>query len=200
MNGFALLWSKTLDSSLWINESKETRLVFVTLMMMKDSDGIVQSSVVGLANRARVTMAECKAALKVLLSPDKDDTSKVDNGRRIREVPGGWQLVNHDLYRFSTEAKREFWRTQKAEQRARAAGAMPELLDPGDESEESKLERITKVKTKIAIEEAAAEEVRKKFNPGYDQDKEKPKFKLKPGDTIKAYCGRQVYEKTPQKS
>lgn len=119
MNGFALLWSKILDSSIWITGSKETRLVWIAILAMKDKDGKIQSSVVGLADRAKVRPEECRAALKVLLSPDPDDTSKVDDGRRIREIPGGWVVVNHDLYRFSTEAKREFWRQQKEDQRKR---------------------------------------------------------------------------------
>lgn len=121
MNGFALLWGKTLDSSLWIKESKETRLVWMTMLMMKNSSGIIQASVVGLADRAKVSIEECRESLMVLLSPDEDDTSKVEEGRRIREIPGGWEIVNHDLYRFSTEAKREFWRTSKAEQRQKKA-------------------------------------------------------------------------------
>lgn len=108
-----------LFSSLWVSESKETRLVWVTLLMLKNSEGIIQASVVGLADAAKVSPDECKEALRVLLSPDPDDTSKVEEGRRIREVPGGWQIVNHDQYRFSTEAKREFWKQQKAEQRAK---------------------------------------------------------------------------------
>ncbi len=119
MTGFALLWSKILYSSLWVNESKETRLVWITLLALKNSEGIIQASVVGLADAAKVSPDECKKALKVLLSPDPNDTSKVENGRRIREIPGGWQIVNHDLYRFSTEAKREHWRALKAEERAR---------------------------------------------------------------------------------
>lgn len=120
MNGFSLLWNKILESSLWVQESKETRLVWITMLAMKNVDGVVQASVVGLADRAKVSPDECRAALKVLLSPDPNDTSKVEGGRRIREVPGGWQVVNHDLYRFSTEAKREFWRQTKAEQRKKA--------------------------------------------------------------------------------
>lgn len=114
---FALLWGKILESSIWVKESKETRLVWITLLAMKNSDGIVQASVIGLADRAKVSPEECRGALEVFLSPDLDDTSKIEGGRRIREVPGGWQIVNHDLYRFSTEAKREFWRISKAEQR-----------------------------------------------------------------------------------
>lgn len=112
-----MLWAKTLDSSVWRRENKETRLVWITLLMMKDSEGIVQSSRVGLADRARVSDGECEEALRVLIAPDLKDTSGVQEGRRIREVPGGWQIVNHDMYRFSTEAKREFWRQEKAKQR-----------------------------------------------------------------------------------
>lgn len=117
MTGFTLLWSKILDSSIWIKGSKETRLVWITLLAMKDYQGRISSSVVGLADRAKVSEDECRKALRVLLAPDPDDTSKVEAGRRIREVQGGWEIINHDFYRFSTEAKREFWRQQKAEQR-----------------------------------------------------------------------------------
>ena len=121
MSGFTLLWSKTLYSSLWVKESKETKLVWFTLLMLKNSEGIIQASLVGLADAAKVTLDECKEAVRVLSSPDEDDTSKVQEGRRILEIPGGWQIVNHDLYRFSTEAKREFWKAQKAEQREKEA-------------------------------------------------------------------------------
>ena len=118
MNGFALLWGKILDSSIWVKESKETRLVWITMLAMKNADGMIFASVIGLADRAKVSADECRTALQIFLSPDPEDTSKVEDGRRIREVQGGWQIINHDLYRFSTEAKREFWRQQKAEQRA----------------------------------------------------------------------------------
>lgn len=120
MSGFALLWGKILDSSIWIKESKETRLVWVTMLAMKDFKGQIQSSVVGLADRAKVSPDECREALRIFMAPDPDDTSKVEDGRRIREIPGGgWEIINHDLYRFSTEAKRELWRQEKAQQRAK---------------------------------------------------------------------------------
>ena len=99
-------------------ESKETRLVWITMLAMKDSEGRVIAAPKALAWRARVNDAECSAALEVFKSPDPESTSKIEEGRRIREIPGGWQIINHELYRFSTEAKREFWRNQKREQRA----------------------------------------------------------------------------------
>jgi hypothetical protein len=73
-----------------------------------------------LADAAKITPDECRKSLKALMSPDPDSTSKDHEGRRIVEVPEGWQIVNSDLYRFSTEAKRACWAQDKAEQRARA--------------------------------------------------------------------------------
>src|SRR5947209_19142397 len=117
--GFTLLWSKTLYSSLWINASKEAKLLFFTLLMMKDSDGVIISSLPGFVNMSKLTFGEVESALVELLSKDDFDSSGVEGGIRIRKIQGGWQIVNHDLYRFSTEAKREFWKAQKAEQRAK---------------------------------------------------------------------------------
>ena len=118
---FALFWGKMLDSSVWRRESKETRLVWVTMLMMKDQEGRIQSSVIGLADRARVTLEECQEALRIFLSPDDLDSSGVEEGRKIRVIQGGWEIVNNDLYRFSTVERREFWRQAKEAQRAKKA-------------------------------------------------------------------------------
>jgi hypothetical protein len=117
--GFTLLWSKTLGSSIWL-EPSATRIVWFTLMMLKDQNGFVRGgSINALAHIARVTPKECATALETFLAPDKDSSSQNEDGRRIRKVQGGWQLINHEEYRYSTEARREFWRQQKAEQRTR---------------------------------------------------------------------------------
>jgi len=116
--GFALFWSKMLDSTVWL-ESGPTRLVWITMLLLKDQHGIVKGFVPKtLANRARVSHEECLKALETFMSPDPDSQSKVDEGRRIREVPGGWFIINHEEYRFSTEAKKAFWRQEKADQRS----------------------------------------------------------------------------------
>ena len=93
-------------------------MAWITLLAMKDADGVVKAARSALAYRARVSDEECAKALQVLASPDPQSMTKDNEGRRIKEVPGGWLVLNHELYRFSTEAKREFWRQQKAEQRA----------------------------------------------------------------------------------
>lgn len=115
---FCLLWSKTLQSSLWINGTKEDKLLWFTILMMKDKDGMVLCSLIGLADAAKLKKSECEESLAKFMDPDADDTSGVNEGRRLRKVQGGWQVVNHEHYRFSTEAKREFERLKKQEQRA----------------------------------------------------------------------------------
>jgi hypothetical protein len=66
---------------------------------MADIHGHVFASVGGLARRAQVTREDCETALAVLLSPDPDDRSGVEEGRRIRVIDRGWQIVNHGHYR-----------------------------------------------------------------------------------------------------
>lgn len=103
-----------------------------------------------MADRAKVSDDECRKALKVLLSPDPYDTSKVEEGRRIREIPGGWEVINHDFYRFSTEAKREFWRVTKAEQRRRAEMEQDPNFKDAKAAEYQKRRKPGKRSTKLA--------------------------------------------------
>jgi hypothetical protein len=119
LGSFSLLWSKILRSSLWIEESKETKILWITMLALKDKNGQIIMGIVGLKDASKLTLDEVKASLAVLLAPDPNDHSGVENGRRLREIPGGWEIVNHDLYRFSTAEKREFWKQQKAEYRAK---------------------------------------------------------------------------------
>lgn len=129
---FCLLWSKTLQSSLWLNGTKEDKLLWFTILMMKDKNGMVACSLLGLVDQSKLSRSECEVSLAKFLAPDKDDTSGVDEGRKLRKVQGGWQVVNHDNYRFSTEAKREFERLKKQEERARSKH------EPAPEHENSK--------------------------------------------------------------
>lgn len=146
--GFVLLWSTILDSSVWMQDAP-TRLVWITMLAMKDADGVVKASVPGLAHRARVALDECRTALAIFASPDPDSTSRVEEGRRIKEVPGGWFVINHEMYRFSSDERREAWRQQKAEQRAKKAAAEPgkrkeKLYGTPKTFEEKRQERLEK--------------------------------------------------------
>ncbi len=90
------------------------------MLLLKDKNGIVpKSSIHGLAHTANVLPEECQAALDKFLAPDAKSGSQVEEGRRIRDTPDGWQIINHEEYQFSTEAKRLAWAEHKQMQRER---------------------------------------------------------------------------------
>lgn len=108
MQGFIKLFGSILDSTVW-KESKETRLVWITMLAMADRDGVINASVPGLAYRAGVTIDECLAAIEVFKSNDPWSRTKDHDGKRIVDVDGGWQLLNYFKYRemMSYENQRE---------------------------------------------------------------------------------------------
>lgn len=122
---FALLWAKTLQSSIWL-ESPATRIVWITLLMLKDKNGIVSGgSIPGLAHAANVTVGECAQALEKFMAPDPHSSTADNDGRRIEKVADGWRLLNHEKYQYSSEQKRLWWKEQKREQRRRQLEKMP---------------------------------------------------------------------------
>lgn len=98
-----------------------TRIVWITLLAMKNQHGVVEASIPGLATLARVPVAQVRLAIENLKAPDPDSRSKVEEGRRIRDVDGGWYVINHDKYRrmLSAEDRREYLRIKQAEYRAK---------------------------------------------------------------------------------
>lgn len=104
-----------LESTVW-RESHQTLRVWMTLLAMKNPHGEVRSSIPGLADRARVTLAECETALGRFLSPDPYSRTKDFEGRRIQEIDGGWYVINHDKYRELDDPDE---RKAKAAERAR---------------------------------------------------------------------------------
>ena len=69
MTGFTKLFGSIVASTIW-RESKEVKIVWITMLALKNKNHIVEASLPGLADLARVTIDECKEALKVLSKPD----------------------------------------------------------------------------------------------------------------------------------
>lgn len=113
MKTWTPLYSSILNSTVW-SESKEVRLLWITMLAMKDKDGFVESSLVGLAKQAGLTFDETKVAILVLESPDEKSTSMQEfEGRRVKQVEGGWMVLNHFKYRDEMSKMRQ--RVQQAE-------------------------------------------------------------------------------------
>lgn len=120
MAGYTKLFNSILASTIW-EADMPTRIVWITLLAMADKHGIAEGSVPGLATFARVSLPQCRAALKALQEPDPDSRSHEKDGRRIEVIEGGWRLINHGKYRakLGEDERREYLRVKQAEHRAR---------------------------------------------------------------------------------
>jgi hypothetical protein len=110
---FTKLFSSITESTVWC-EPSDIRIVWITMLAMSDRHGRVWGSIPGLANRAQVPVESARIALQVFLSPDPDSRTKDHDGRRIREIDGGWALLNHGKYRaIRDEEERKAYKAAK---------------------------------------------------------------------------------------
>lgn len=122
---FTKLWASILESSIW-SEPVENRVVWITMLTMSDRNGFVGASVDGLARRANVSIDAVRAALATFQQPDPNSRNKDNDGRRVEEVPRGWHILNYTYFRDlrDEQARMEYERARKADQRRRAAQPM----------------------------------------------------------------------------
>jgi hypothetical protein len=106
MIGYTKLHSSILASTIW-RQSHTTRIVWITLLALANKDGVVEASVAGLADLAKVTISEAISALIYLTSCDPDSRTTEFGGKRIQEVDGGWVILNYRKYRGDREPR---WR------------------------------------------------------------------------------------------
>lgn len=93
------LFTKILDSSIWL-EPTPTRIVWVTLLAAMDEVGFARfASLKNVAHRARVSLEEAETAIHMLESPDPDSSDPDHAGRRLERVPGGWVVLNAHKHR-----------------------------------------------------------------------------------------------------
>lgn len=119
---YTKLHQSILTSTVWL-ENNSTRIVWITLLALADKNGEVESGIPGLASISRVTLPECIAAIETFLAPDKFSRTTDDDGRRIVEIEGGWQILNHEKYRLkaSQDERRKRDRDRQRRKRDRDA-------------------------------------------------------------------------------
>ena len=95
---YSKLFASLLTSSVWDTDI-ETRVVWITLLALKDQDGFARvATVEGLARLARVSVEGAEKAVKILTAPDPDSSDPEHDGRRIERAPGGWVVLNAKKY------------------------------------------------------------------------------------------------------
>lgn len=120
---YTKLFQKILDSTVW-GENDRTRIVWITMLAMADSEGCVIASLPGLARRAVVPLDDAALAVQKFLAPDPHSTTPDHEGRRIEAIDGGWRLLNHAKYKamMTLEHRREYNRLKQQEYRQRGRG------------------------------------------------------------------------------
>lgn len=97
-------------SSLW-SEDAETCKIWVTVLALKDLDGVFRHNISGISRLTGICLEKCLAAFEKFESPDPLSTSKKEEGRRLLKLEdGGWLVVTHDVYQefgWSEEKKRQ---------------------------------------------------------------------------------------------
>lgn len=136
MNSWTPLWSMVVESSLW-KEPYHVRILFMTMLSLKDHDHVVRWDGYKLMNKAGITPEECVEALQILSSPDVkrmpfEVLEKQEfEGRRIEKVDDGWLVLNGAKYRDMMQKisrrvyKAEWQRDHRADAANLGAGQHP---------------------------------------------------------------------------
>lgn len=118
--GYTKLFDEIVASSVW-DEDDKTRLVWITMLALKNRDHYVRGTERFLALAARVELEDCRRALDKLSGPDPTSRTPDHQGRRIRVEPGGWTILNGAHYqgKLSYDERKEYNRQKQIEHRKR---------------------------------------------------------------------------------
>jgi hypothetical protein len=116
--GYTKLFSSIIASSIW-REDLPTKVVWITMLALKDEQHMVKGSVGGLAHLAGVTKEQCERAIRKFELPDPDSSNPGHQGRKVEPMVGGWLVLNGEFYRkqMSVEDRREYQRVKQAKYR-----------------------------------------------------------------------------------
>lgn len=134
MNSWSPVFSKIIDSSIWL-EPDHVRIVWITMLAKKDSDHVVRANAFMIASWSKKTEAEVLEALKVLSSPDKRRLEPQPfGGRRIERVDDGWLILNGQVYEeeMRKTSRRIYQARKQREYRERAKTPKRGKPGPGE--------------------------------------------------------------------
>ena len=117
---FVVIDAEILSSSVW-SESAPVRLVWLTVLILCDTEGYVGASVPGIARAAGVSLKETREALNRLMAPDPDSRTQANDGRRVEPAERGFRILNfkEHLDRLSAERRKTRDRVRKFRERKR---------------------------------------------------------------------------------
>jgi len=96
--GFTKLDERILQSSI-MAESAITFKVWITLLASCQANGIAYVSAIYLSSICHLPLSRVEIALERLENSDPHSRSLADDGRRIRRIDGGYEIINYLVYR-----------------------------------------------------------------------------------------------------
>ena len=84
--------------SIWAEDS-DTCKVWITMLAMANSDGVLEAAITGVASVAKVSVEKTQIAIEKFLAPDKLSTNTDNDGRRIERIKEGFKILNYEIYR-----------------------------------------------------------------------------------------------------
>ncbi len=118
---FAKIFAQIFDSSL--ADNYQHRHVFMDLLVLADSDGVVDMTPEAIARRTNMPLEIVQQAIAALSAPDPRSHSPGEDGRRLLPLDErrawGWQIVNYHHYRKikDEESRREYFREYRQKER-----------------------------------------------------------------------------------
>lgn len=120
MTGYTKLFGDIVTSTIW-QEPNDCRVLWITMLALKDRDNICRATVPALAKMSDISIELAESYLEKFQQPDKYSRSTEHEGRRISPAEGGWLILNGEKYRnkLSKEDRREQVRKAVARHRAK---------------------------------------------------------------------------------
>jgi hypothetical protein len=129
--GFTKLDEGIVQSSI-MNEDGDTFKVWITLLAICKEDGIAHCSSIFLSSVCHLSQDLVDSIIQKLSGPDSESRSTKREGRRIRRVNGGYELINYFKYRESglrraeAERKRLYRQELRKKKRPGVSGQCPD--------------------------------------------------------------------------
>jgi hypothetical protein len=102
--GFSKLFASIVTSSVWMEDDSTLR-VWIAMLATCDAEGLVQGSIPGFANLAKVSTEQMEHAVERLSASDRYSRTPDYEGRRIEAFEGGWRILNYPKYREVAQSK-----------------------------------------------------------------------------------------------
>jgi len=108
---FAKVYQKLWDGTLGPPTPPSGWQVLTVLLAHCNAQGIVDMTPSAIANRSGMTLEAVQEGLRILEAPDPESRTPDNEGRRIVLIDEhrtwGWRIVNHEVYRSSSDAQRQ---------------------------------------------------------------------------------------------